>query len=148
MDAPPVIIPRRSAFPWWLVVALPIVAALVIALYRFDPARNSFYPRCFLYTTTGLYCPGCGSLRALHQLAHGHLLTALHYNPLLVLSLPLLVLAGLRHYFLRRAGESPAPFIVRPLWIKLVAAAIILFTILRNIPYPPFTSLAPPAGGF
>jgi hypothetical protein len=72
---------------WWWLGALPL-AACGIVLFLFNPSQYSFYPRCALYTMTGIYCPGCGSTRALYQLAHGHLLTALHYNLLLILSLP------------------------------------------------------------
>ena len=146
MEAPPVIARVRPRFPWWLATILSAAAALVIVLYLFNPAQNSFYPRCFLYTTTGLYCPGCGSLRALHHLAHGRLKLALHYNFPLILSLPFAGLAALRYWFRWMAGKPPPTFVLRPIWIKLLAAALVLFTLLRNIPHPPFDSLAPPGG--
>jgi hypothetical protein len=38
-------------------------------LFLFNPATTSFYPACPFFWATGCYCPGCGSLRALHQLS-------------------------------------------------------------------------------
>ena len=49
-----------------------------------------------MYQLTGLACPGCGSLRALHQLTHGHFGEALRLNPMLVMALPFLFWIVLR----------------------------------------------------
>ena len=56
-------------------------------LYFFDPATAGFYPACLFRLVTGIPCPGCGSLRAMHQLLHGHFAAAFALNPLLVLGL-------------------------------------------------------------
>jgi hypothetical protein len=143
MDAPPVIKTAPHWSAWWLTVALPVVAVGVV-LFLFTPSQYGFYPRCALYTTTGLYCPGCGSLRALHQLTHGHLLTALHYNPLLILSLPFLAFFSLRRAVDLLAGRPVPPFALRRNWLIAAVTVLILFTILRNLPFAPFTWLAPP----
>jgi len=68
------------------VATLAVFGAAI--LFCFDPSGYSFFPICVFHQTTGLLCPGCGSLRALHQLLHGHLLIAFRFNPLLLLSLP------------------------------------------------------------
>jgi hypothetical protein len=142
MEAPPIITPARQWSVWWLIIALLLLGATVV-LYLFNPAQNSFYPRCTLYVMTGLYCPGCGSLRALHQLTHGHILTALHDNLLLVLALPVAGIYSWRFAFWWLT-EQPLPrFIIRPIWIKILVAVVILFTVLRNIPAAPFNWLAP-----
>ncbi|NIM07518.1 MAG: DUF2752 domain-containing protein, partial [Armatimonadetes bacterium] len=67
------------------------LAVAMVFLYKFNPAGTSFYPPCPFNMLSGLYCPGCGSLRALHQLSHGHLLAALYLNPLMVIALPFIV---------------------------------------------------------
>src|SRR6266849_5239206 len=67
----------------WLVGAL--------TLYLFPPEENTFYPQCPIFRLTHLYCPGCGATRALAALLHGRLTEALHYNALLVLLLPFLL---------------------------------------------------------
>lgn len=125
------------------VAAAACAGAAATLLFRFDPARFGFYPRCPLYVLTGYYCAGCGALRATHQLLHGHLLRALDYNAFFVLILPLLAYAGLSRA-LELAGRRPLPAPRVPgsaVWALLVV--IMLFSVLRNLPYPPFAVLAP-----
>src|SRR5260370_36721099 len=72
-------------------VATAIAALAGLILFLFDPNRYPFYPVCAFHKVTGLLCPGCGSLRAMHQLLHRHLAIAFHFNPLLITTLPVLV---------------------------------------------------------
>jgi len=143
MEAPPIIAPNRRNPAWWLAGACAC-AAIGIVLFEFNPSYYGFYPRCWLYTSTGIYCPGCGSLRAMHQLAHGHLATALRCNLLLTLSVPFAVIFALRYAMRWSAGKPLPSLAIRPRWIKALAVVLVLFTILRNIPFAPFTYLAPP----
>ena len=62
-------------------IGLLIVAA-AIPLAAFDPATTWWFPSCPFYALTGLLCPLCGSLRALHALLTGAPLTAFAFNPL------------------------------------------------------------------
>lgn len=124
-----------------LVAAAPLAAATVV-LFRYDPAHFGFYPRCVLFVLTGLYCPGCGALRASHQLVHGNLLGALDYNPFFVVALPFLAyaVAGWATAALGRPLPTYRPS-GRATWALF--AVIVGFTVLRNLPYPPFDVLAP-----
>lgn len=144
MEAPPVIIsaPRRPH--WWWTLALPM-AFVVAVLFLFDPSKYGFYPRCTLYTTTGLYCPGCGSLRALHHLAHGEILMALHYNVLLVVALPFVGFFSARRAVKWFNGTPLPPFNLSGRWMIIILIVMTVFTILRNIPVAPLTWLAPPS---
>lgn len=143
MRAPPVI--SRRPFPYaWLLLVLPMLLLGVFILFRFNPTQYAFYPRCALYTMTGIYCPGCGCLRALHELTHGHVLTALRDNLLLVLAMPLLAVDFWQYFYRRVTGHVSQLWVTRPFVIKCAIAAIILFTLLRNIHAAPFTWLAPP----
>src|SRR5690242_11286080 len=74
-------------------------------LFYFDPSRYHFYPLCIFHQTTGWLCPGCGSLRACHQLLHGNLSAAFYLNPLFVLSLPSFAL-GLLVYRVRKTDPD------------------------------------------
>src|SRR5438045_3746474 len=65
-----------------------VFLAAATVLFFFEPGAYTFYPRCLFYQTTGLLCPGCGSLRATHQLLHGHIAAALRLNALLVTAIP------------------------------------------------------------
>ena len=78
---------------WYVVAAVPLVAAGLATLYVVDPAGSSLYPSCPFHALTGLHCPGCGTLRGIHQLLGGHPIAALDLNPLTVLSLPFLAYA-------------------------------------------------------
>jgi hypothetical protein len=103
-----------------------------IILYHFEPSHYSFYPQCVFHQATGLDCPGCGSLRALHQLLHGNLRAAFHYNPLLVSALPvawIILVSRLWEMFHGR----PTGFRVRPVWIWAGFFALVVFTIARNL---------------
>ena len=73
-------------------------AALVVALR--DPNSSGSYPTCPLLAVTGLWCPACGGLRALHALTHGDLATAMARNPLI------LVFVGFALWVWWRRGRS------------------------------------------
>ena len=112
-------------------------------LRAFDPSKPGPYPVCIFHALTGLWCPGCGSLRALHQLLHGHVLAALRYNPLTVLALPFVAYA-MASYALRWAGMRalPAPR-MRGWYGWALLGLIVAFGVLRNILAWPFRLLAP-----
>jgi Protein of unknown function (DUF2752) len=116
------------------------LAALV--LFCFDPRQYHFYPVCYFHKTTGLLCPGCGALRGLHQLLHGHLAAAFRFNPMLVVSLPFLFWYGAR-YGLQKAQSQPACLGLRPVWLWLFLGAVLLFSVLRNLPGTTFAVLRP-----
>jgi hypothetical protein len=130
---PPRIEPRRSLGTLAKLLIVPAVFIAVAVLYWFNPAQFGFYPRCALYETTGLLCPGCGSLRATHELLHGHLAAAFRLNALLVLSLPLV--GWLSLLVARRTIQNrPVPLVVRPFWVWGGFAILLLFGIGRNLP--------------
>jgi hypothetical protein len=70
-------------------VTLSAAAAGFLYLYFVDPSTSPFAPPCLFTALFGTHCPGCGSLRALHALAHGDLRVALGFNAPLVWVLPL-----------------------------------------------------------
>jgi Protein of unknown function (DUF2752) len=115
----------------------------LVLLWGFEPGASAIFPPCPLHALTGWYCPGCGSLRALHQLLHGNLRAAFAFNPFAVLTLPFLTYGIASFAALQIRGRAlPRRFIPAP-WIWALAAAILLFGIARNIPAYPFRLLAP-----
>jgi hypothetical protein len=116
------------------------VGALV--LFCFDPQQYHFYPVCFFHQTTGLLCPGCGALRATHQLLHGHLAAAFRFNPILVVSLPFVVWFGAK-FARQTARHQPLSLGLRPAWLWLILAAVLVVSVLRNLPGAPFALLRP-----
>lgn len=126
-----------------LAAMLAAFAAAVVMLRIFDPATSWIFPPCPLRYLTGWYCPGCGSLRAIHQLLHADVRAAWAMNPLTVVLLPFLIYGLASFALFQIRGEGlPQPFL-RGAWIRALCAAIILFGIARNLPQHPFDLLAP-----
>ncbi|MCI0354260.1 MAG: DUF2752 domain-containing protein [Acidobacteria bacterium] len=120
-----------------------VMATAATVLYRWNPATAGFYPICPFFALSGWYCPGCGSLRAMHQLLHGHVAAAFDLNPLLVLAMPFVayqVFALLiRHPRLRPFSTDHIP----ALWVRALGVVLVAFGVLRNLPQYPFTLFAP-----
>jgi hypothetical protein len=109
-----------------------IATGMVAVVAMVDPNEPGHYPTCPFLTLTGYTCPGCGSMRAVHALAHGDVLGATAYNPLTVAAVPILVLIWLK--WLRRAGSEiprgePAPALL----IWSFATVVIAFWVGRNL---------------
>jgi uncharacterized protein DUF2752 len=122
-----------------------VTGVAILMLDFFDPATSSLFPPCPLRYLTGWYCPGCGSLRALHQLLQGNLGAAWALNPLTVILLPFLAY-GIASYALFEIRGRHLPRLFLPAAsIRVLCAVIILFGIARNIPFHPFDLLAPSA---
>ena len=123
-------------------MGLAAVASLTL-LFFFDPAQHSFYPICPFHKLTGLSCPGCGCLRAVHQLTHGNLTAAFRLNQVLVLALPFLAWALARQIGRELTGKTLPPVSIRPSWGWLLLEMAVAFTILRNLPWELCTLLSP-----
>jgi hypothetical protein len=114
-------------------VGVAAVAALGV-LAAVDPNEPGHYPTCPLLATTGLWCPGCGSLRAVHALVGGDVPTALQRNPFMVLAAPFLVWAWLR-WTGTALGLMPPRRSAAPAWAVWTLLAVVLgFWVLRNMP--------------
>jgi hypothetical protein len=108
--------------------------AMLAVLFFFAPDEYSFYPRCLLHTLTGLQCPGCGGLRAAHQLLHGNVAAAFHYNPLLVLLSPLLAAFVIAAIGRETTGRTVPRLFKHPVWIWVLVGLLIAYGIIRNLP--------------
>jgi hypothetical protein len=123
------------------VVAL--AAGGLSVIYLLDPGSSDIYPPCPFLALTGFYCPGCGTLRALHQLTIGHPVAALDLNPLMVLLLPFVAYFLASHAMLAATGRSLKKIFVRPELIWALLGVVLVYWLLRNIPAYPLTLLAP-----
>ncbi len=116
-----------------LALGFAVGGALAVAVLALrDPARGG-YPSCPFLDLTGWQCAGCGTLRAVHQLAHGHPEAAFRLNPLSTLFSPVIgllwvnevrILAGRRSWRLD-------PRLGRSAW--LLPAVIVIFILWRNL---------------
>ena len=114
-----------------------------VALFFLNPSEHSFFPKCALYMATGFSCPGCGSTRALYQLTHGDVLEALRLNP----GLMALITLGLTDYVRFVVSVIRGnPFQTLFGRLKLLGAlmgVMLIYGVIRNLPWPLFESLAP-----
>lgn len=108
-----------------LVMLLAIVAVAFMTVFL-NPENNPFALKCFLYTQTGIQCPLCGGQRSLFYLLQGDLAKSWHFNPLLILTLPIISLFLFNRYIFKVYIKSEI------LWYGLLVG-IILFFIFRNI---------------
>ena len=120
-----------------------LITVVIILLYKYNPsiADNSLYPSSLFRELTGFYCPGCGATRALHELLHGNIQSALNLNPLLIIFMPYFI-----YLFFNTYVFSNKVVIKNHLNNKNIAIIIIIFLIygcIRNIPIYPFSWLAP-----
>ena len=105
--------PKLSRHPRPAVWSLVIAGVALVSgglLFAVNPAEHAIYPACWLYATTGWRCPA-------------------------VLLLPLYAWIGVDvvlTLFRGRGLPKPAP---RPALIWLGAAGLLLFGVLRNLPW-------------
>ncbi len=124
-------------------VGLPVGALLLIIVC----VGSGKTPPCLFYQFTGLHCVGCGAGRCFLALFHFRFYAAFRAQPLLFLSLPLLCYLALKFYLEFVFGKVILPFPkIRNRAVGITVAVVVLgYWILRNIPYPPFSYLAPTA---
>ncbi|GGF51065.1 membrane protein [Marmoricola endophyticus] len=133
--ADPAISSRSPGRRWLPFVGTTLAAAAAVGtVATLDPNRPGHYPTCPFLFVTGLWCPGCGTMRAVHDLAHLDLAGALARNPLTVVLVPVLVYAWvawgarLAGRDLPRVSRVPAAVI----WGFLVV--VVTYAVLRNVP--------------
>ena len=123
---------RQDLITLGLFLVLGAAACVILLVAPPGSPHSKWLPKCMFYQWTGLYCPGCGATRALSALLHGDILASLHNNILLIPGGALLIVLIVK----------PEVSLKRPVAVAIVAT-VIGFTILRNLPFAPFTCLAP-----
>ncbi|UDY22447.1 DUF2752 domain-containing protein [Nocardioides sp. Kera G14] len=89
-----------------------------------------------MYAATGIYCPGCGGLRAVNDLTHGDVGAALSSNLLITVGIPFAVVGlalWLLHEWRGTTVNRVPPALRSGAWTALVAVAVV-FTLARNTP--------------
>ena len=126
-----------------LAAAAGLGAFVVAVLFLVDPGRSDVFPPCPFHALTGLYCPGCGSLRALHWALHRDFAGAFGLNPLMFLAMPVVIYELASHALLAVRGRALPRLFSNPLSAWIIFWVIVAYWILRNVPLYPMTLLAP-----
>jgi hypothetical protein len=124
-------------------IFLGVIAGGLLFFYLLDPAKSVLFPKCPLYVWTGLYCPGCGSQRAIHSFLHFRFLEVMHYNFLLYPAGAFILYHVSRPFIRKVSGVDLPDFLYRPKTPWIILIIVVVFWILRNIPFSPFNWLAP-----
>jgi hypothetical protein len=130
----------KKIINWGLLI---VIIGLAVLFFILDPSKSPIFPRCIFNSLTGLYCPGCGSQRAIHSLLHLDFAGVVHYNFLFFPAILLTIYHYLRP-LLNRIFKWKLPNIFyykNTPWIIL--GVVVVFWIARNIPVFPFNVLAP-----
>ena len=97
-----------------------------LAVIMRDPRNAGAFVPCPFYATTGCYCPGCGSMRAVRAIWRGDVLAAVGYNILVIPALLWMAIWFVAPWTGRAAPSSK--------WgIYIGAALVTIFTVVRNL---------------
>ncbi|WP_294482557.1 DUF2752 domain-containing protein [uncultured Victivallis sp.] len=120
-------------FSWYVIMVTVAAAAVIILVLLYAKGPDWFwFPPCIFHLITHLYCPGCGSTRAVYRLLHGDVAGSLSANILLIPSV-LLFLAVIRK------GIA----MIKPREYYGIMGVYLFYLIARNIPLEPLSYLAP-----
>ena len=135
----------KSTFTERILAAAGIFTFLggAIFVWFFDPTKAGFFPVCPLFKLTGFACPGCGLTRGFHALFHGDVATALGFNAMLPFYVLIFAYLFGAMILIAATGRGVKFKIFKPslIWLFLITALI--FAVVRNLPYYPFTLLYP-----
>lgn len=126
-----------------IALILSLFGGFIFVYYVYNPSTTLFIP-CPFYYVSGFYCPGCGSQRAVHLLLHGNIIGAFRFNPLMVLTIPIMVY-GLGVTIVNWIFGTKYRFMLfySKLFIFGFFGIAVLYWVLRNLPYCPFNLLSP-----
>lgn len=125
------------------IVLLIILLIIAVLFYFLNPVEHQLFPKCIFHSVSGYHCPGCGSQRAIHSLMHLNFAGVVGNNFLFLPAVALIIYHYL-HPVLNKLLSWKLPnvfYYKKTPWI--IFAVVILFWILRNLPWYPFSVLAP-----
>jgi hypothetical protein len=97
-------------------------------------------PSCLLKYTTGFDCPGCGGTRAAWYLLHGDIPAAARHHAIFTFAVPFLLYMYLSWAGNRLFGWKLPRLELTPRVLGVVLGVWALWSVLRNLPWAPFTA--------
>ncbi len=126
---------RSVLAPLGVAAAAGAVFAVVGAV---DPNQPGNYPTCPFLWATGLFCPGCGTLRTIHALAHLDPVAAIGLNPLALAMVPFLVFWWGRWMINAWRGRPRRTTLAHPAYLWAFLALVVVYWVVRNLPFGAF----------
>ena len=121
-----------------LSIKLLIYIIIIYLIYTYLYYNYSIKIPCLFHEMSNLYCPGCGITRMIISICKLDFYQAFRYNPLLFILMPFFVIYGIIYYI--NWLNDKKTIINKKVW-NILLIIIILYMILRNIPY--FSFLVP-----
>jgi len=109
-----------------------------LATHPTDAAAGAA-PTCLLKYTTGFDCPGCGGTRAAWYLLHGDIPAAARHHALFTFAVPFLLYMYVAWAGKRLFGWKLPQLDLSPRVLGVFIGAWGVFSVLRNLPWAPFT---------
>lgn len=118
-------------------IGVGVLGLGVMALLRLrDPHSSGSYGFCPFQSLTGQPCPGCGGLRAVNDLTHGEVASAVSSNALAVVLVATLVVLWIVWTVRRARGQRDAAMATITTGAALVILPLaVVFGILRVTPW-------------
>ena len=131
--------------PMWLaplsvLTCIAGAAAYTVVTHPTDAAAGES-PTCLLKYTTGFDCPGCGGTRAAWYLLHGNLGAAARHHAVFVFAVPFLLWMYVAWAGRRLFGWNLPQLKLSPRAVGVFLAVWGVWSVARNLPWSPFTSL-------
>ncbi len=123
-------------------ILLIILGAVFLDSHR--PGTPSLPMPCLTNSIFGLYCSGCGFSRCLYSILQLDFYQAFRYNELAFILLPIFIvylLSSMVSFII--TGKNVLNKHIPPKLLIGIFISLIIFAILRNIPFFPFNLLAP-----
>jgi hypothetical protein len=130
--------------PLWVAPAAMLVCMAGAVGYTLathpTEANAGAAPSCLLKYTTGFVCPGCGGTRAAWYLLHGDIPAAARHPARFDFAVPFLLYMYVAWAGKRLFNWKLPELTLSPGVIGAFIAVWGAFSILRNLPWPPFTA--------
>lgn len=127
----------------WFAGLLCFSALIAVIVLRWvQPLDNAWFPSCPLHSL-GVFCPGCGTLRAIDSLLKGNMRQAVAYNALFIGFTPWFLIWGTNQAVCAMTGKRLAFTRQPPCLGWLVLGLVLVFFLLRNIPLDALIWLQP-----
>ena len=127
---------------WTAPAAVAVCMGGAVAFTLLDRPADGGPPTCLLKLSTGFDCPGCGGTRAFWYLLHGNVPAAARHHAMFVFALPFLLYMYVAWAVSTVSkGRRLPPLTVSPKALSIFLLSWLAFSVLRNLPWAPFTWL-------